>query len=167
MLTMRPKPRAIMPSTVSRIIAMGPSIMSSRAASQSSRDQSLKSPGGRPCELLMRMSGCGQAEIAAARPSFVVRSAATMTVAAPVSCSISPPALSSPSRLRATMMMLTPSRAADQRTFAAYAEVHVCSVKRRGNSGGDGSDRLELVAVGLVQLEIGDDAKTFSECVRV
>ncbi len=61
MLTMRPKPRAIMPSTVSRIISIGPSIMSSSAAIQSSRDQSRKSPGSGPCELLIRISGCGQA----------------------------------------------------------------------------------------------------------
>ena len=42
---MRPKPRAIMPSTVSRIISIGDSIMVSSAAIQSSRDQSRKSPG--------------------------------------------------------------------------------------------------------------------------
>ena len=40
MLMMRPKPRAIMPSTVSRIISIGDSIMVSSAAIQWSRDQS-------------------------------------------------------------------------------------------------------------------------------
>jgi hypothetical protein len=37
---MRPKPRAIIPSTVSRIISIGESIIASSAAIQSSRDQS-------------------------------------------------------------------------------------------------------------------------------
>ena len=61
MLTMRPKPRAVMPSTVSRIISIGPSIMSSSAAIQSSRDQSRKLPGSGPCELFTRISGAAQA----------------------------------------------------------------------------------------------------------
>ena len=59
MLTIRPKPRAIMPSTVSRIISMWHSIMVSSASIQSSRVQVRKSPGRRPSALLTRISGCG------------------------------------------------------------------------------------------------------------
>ena len=77
MLTMRPKPRAIMPSTVSRIISMWQSIMVSSAEIQSSRVQVRKSPGRRPSALFTRMSGAGQAASAASRPCGVVMSAAT------------------------------------------------------------------------------------------
>ena len=60
MLTMRPKPRAIMPSTVSRIISMGPSIMVSSAAIQSSPRPVAEIAGRRPSALLSRMSGAGR-----------------------------------------------------------------------------------------------------------
>ena len=61
MLMMRPKPRAIMPSTVARIISIGASIMASSASIQMSRVQVRKSPGIGPSALLSRMSGSGQA----------------------------------------------------------------------------------------------------------
>jgi hypothetical protein len=111
MLTMRPKPRVIMPSTVSRIISIGESIIASSAAIQSSRDQSRKSPGAGPSALLRRISGCGQAASAAERPAPVVMSAATVVTLTPVAAAISAPVFSSTSRLRATMVTSTPSRA--------------------------------------------------------
>jgi hypothetical protein len=61
MLTMRPKRRAIMPSTVALISSIGVSMFASIAAIQSSRVHSRKSPGGGPPALLTRMSTCGQA----------------------------------------------------------------------------------------------------------
>ena len=88
---MRPKPRVIMPSTVSRIISMGDSIIMSSAAIQSSRDQSRKSPGSGPSALLSRISGAGQAASAAARPSLVVMSPATVVTLTPVAAAISAP----------------------------------------------------------------------------
>ena len=48
MLTMRPKRRAIMPSTVALISAIGVSMLASSARIQSSRSHSRKSPGGGP-----------------------------------------------------------------------------------------------------------------------
>src|SRR5262249_16639664 len=78
MLMMRPNPRVIIPSTVSRIISIGESIIASSAALRSSRDQSRKSPGAGPSALLRRISGCGQAASAAERPAPVVMSAATV-----------------------------------------------------------------------------------------
>jgi hypothetical protein len=47
-------------------------MLASSAAIQSSRVQLRKSPGGGPPALLTRISGCGQAASAAARPSGVV-----------------------------------------------------------------------------------------------
>ncbi len=77
MLTMRPKPRSIIASTVARISAIGASMLASSAAIQSSRSKLRKSPGGGPPALLTRMSTCGQATSAAVRPASVVTSAAT------------------------------------------------------------------------------------------
>src|SRR5262249_18676763 len=111
MLMMRPNPRVIMPSTVSRIISIGESIIASSAAIQSSRDQSRKSPGAGPSALLRRISGCGQAASAAERPAPVVMSAATVVTLTPVAAAISALVFSSTSRLRATMVTSTPSRA--------------------------------------------------------
>ena len=56
MLTMRPKPRAAMPSTVALISAMGVSMLASTALIQASRSQSRKSPGGGPPALVTTMS---------------------------------------------------------------------------------------------------------------
>ena len=109
MLSTRPKPRAIMPSTVSRIISIGLSIIASSAAIQSSRDQARKSPGSGPSALLSRISGCGQAASAAERPCAVVMSPATVVTLTPVACAISAPVFSSTSRVRATMVTSTPS----------------------------------------------------------
>ena len=138
MLTMRPNPRAVMPSTVSRIISIGPSIMSSRAAIQSSRDQSRKLPGSGPCELFTRISGAAQAPTAAARPCGVVRSAATgdnlhagrlrnfgagafkHVAGAGNDREID----AFPRQRQRAGLAETPARAADQRAFASYAEVH-------------------------------------------
>jgi len=54
------------------------------ARSQSSRENLRKSPGGGPPALVTRMSGFGQAASAAARPSSLVMSAATIATVAPV-----------------------------------------------------------------------------------
>jgi hypothetical protein len=107
---MRPKPRAIMPSTVNRIISMWHNIMLSIAEIQSARVQLRKSPGRRPSALFTRMSGSGQASSAALRPSGVVISAATGVTVAP-SVRISAAVRSSASRFRATIVTATPSRA--------------------------------------------------------
>jgi hypothetical protein len=111
MLTMRPKPRAIMPSTVSRIISMWHSIMVSSASIQSSRVQLRKSPGRRPSALLTRISGAGHAAITAARPCGVVTSAATGVTATPVAAAISRAVAASAAEPRATMAISAPSRA--------------------------------------------------------
>ena len=77
MLTMRPKPRSAIVSTVALISSIGVSMLASSALIQASRSQSRKSPGGGPPALLTRMSTCGQAASAAARPASVVMSPAT------------------------------------------------------------------------------------------
>mmetsp|Transcript_41080 Transcript_41080/g.114270 ORF Transcript_41080/g.114270 Transcript_41080/m.114270 type:complete len:272 (-) Transcript_41080:830-1645(-) len=77
MLTTRPKPRAAIASTVAWISSMGASMLASSAAIHCARSQSRKSPGGGPPALLMRMSTCGQAASAAARPCGVAMSPAT------------------------------------------------------------------------------------------
>ncbi|KOF54568.1 hypothetical protein AD428_06170 [Achromobacter sp. DMS1] len=56
MLTMRPKPRSAMPSTVALMSSMGVSMFASTALSQSCRSQSRKSPGGGPPALVTTMS---------------------------------------------------------------------------------------------------------------
>ena len=56
MLTMRPKPRAAMPSTVALISSIGVSMLASTALIQASRSQSRKSPGGGPPALVTTMS---------------------------------------------------------------------------------------------------------------
>ena len=109
MLMMRPKPRVIMPSMVSRIISIGESIIASSAAIQSSRDQSRKSPGSGPSALLSRISGCGHAASAADRPVVVVMSAATVATSTPLAARISAAVFSNASRRRATMVTSTPS----------------------------------------------------------
>src|SRR6185312_7303908 len=78
MLTMRPKRRAIILSTVARISSIGVSMLASSALIQTSRFHSRKSPGGGPPALLTRMSGSGQEANAALRPSAVVMSQATV-----------------------------------------------------------------------------------------
>src|SRR5215475_928861 len=108
-LMMRPKPRAIMPSTVKRIISIGASIIASSASIQVSRVQLRKSPGVGPSALFSRMSGSGQAASAAPRPASVVISAAVAVTRTPVAARISPAVRSSTSRLRATMVTSTPS----------------------------------------------------------
>ena len=60
MLTMRPKLRAIMPSTVALMSSIGVSMLASSALIQTSRSHSRKSPGGGPPALVTRMSGDGQ-----------------------------------------------------------------------------------------------------------
>jgi hypothetical protein len=67
MLTMRPKRRAIMPSTVALMSSIGVSMLASSARIHAARSQSRKSPGGGPPALLIRMSGSGTAASAAAR----------------------------------------------------------------------------------------------------
>ena len=101
-----------MSSTMALISSIGVSMLASTALIQASRSQSRKSPGGGPPALLTRMSTCGQAASAAARPSgTVVMSPATARTctagfsarnSAAVACSASSP--------RAVMTTLTPSR---------------------------------------------------------
>ena len=111
MLTMRPKPRSIMPSTVALMSSIGASMFASRALIQISRSQSRKSPGGGPPALLTRMSGFGHASSAAARPSGVAISPTTTRTLAPVSRRISSAVASRVSRVRAVIVTETPSRA--------------------------------------------------------
>ncbi len=113
MFTMRPKRRAIMPSTVARISAIGVSMLASSAAIQSSRDHSRKSPGLGPPALVTSMSGSGQAASSACLPASVVTSAATVTTEAPVSRRIASAAASSVAAVRAAITRFTPSRAND------------------------------------------------------
>ena len=56
MLTMRPKPREAMPSTVALMSSMGVSILPSTALIHASRSHSRKSPGGGPPALVITMS---------------------------------------------------------------------------------------------------------------
>ena len=77
MFTTRPKPRSIMPYTVAWISAIGAIMLPSTALRQSSSVKFLKSPGGGPPALLIRMSGLGQAASSALRPSSVVTSHTT------------------------------------------------------------------------------------------
>lgn len=83
MLTMRPKPRWAMPSTVAWISAMGVSMLASSARTQVSRSQSRKSPVGGPPALVTTMSKSRPVPPAtaqtAARPASVVMSAATVS----------------------------------------------------------------------------------------
>ena len=76
---MRPKPRSAMPSTTALMSSIGVSMFASSALIHASRSQSRKSPGGGPPALLTRMSTCGHAARAAARPAGVVMSPATAT----------------------------------------------------------------------------------------
>src|SRR3989449_3202837 len=112
-LTMRPKRRAIMPSTVALMRRIGVIMFASSALIQVSRSHSRKSPGGGPPALLTRMSGAGPAASRAARPASVVTSPATAVTRAPVASRISFAAASSTSFVRAIMVMFTPSRASD------------------------------------------------------
>ena len=65
MLTIRPKPRATMPSITARIISTGASMLASSASIQAARSQSWNRPGGGPPLLFTRMSGSGQARSSA------------------------------------------------------------------------------------------------------
>src|SRR5437867_3944622 len=112
-LTMRPKRRAIMPSTVALMRRIGVSMFASSALIQVSRSHSRKSPGGGPPALLTRMSGAGHAASGAARPASVVTSPATAVTRTPVASRISFAAASSTSFVRAIIVMFTPSRASD------------------------------------------------------
>src|SRR5271163_3534367 len=111
MLTMRPNLRAIMPSTVALMSAIGVSMLASSALIQASRSHSRKSPGGGPPALFTRMSGSGQAASAAARPASVVMSPAAVITLLPVAVRISAAVCSSVSAVRAVIVTVTPSRA--------------------------------------------------------
>src|SRR2546430_8037141 len=113
MLTMRPKRRAIMPSTVALMRRIGAIMFASTARIHVSRSQPRKSPGGGPPALLTRMSGAGHAVSSAARPASVVTSPATAVTRTPVASRISFAAASSTSFVRAIIVMFTPSRASD------------------------------------------------------
>src|SRR5262249_22275153 len=90
--------------------AIGESMFHSTALRQSSREKSLKSPGGGPPALLMRMSGCGQAASSALRPSSAVTSHTTGVTATPKADTAFAVALSA-SAPRAQIVTSTPSRA--------------------------------------------------------
>jgi hypothetical protein len=125
------------------------------------------------------MSGRGQAEIAAARPSFVSYDNNRATRQPPNLAARAFQYITAarydgyvdalPGKRQCAGLSEAPTCAADQRIFTPYAEVHVCSVKktREYNSSGDGRDRFEFIAVCFVELETGDDAKTFLKRVRV
>src|SRR5690606_31866044 len=86
-------------------------MLASTALRQSSSEKSLKSPGGGPPALLIRMSGFGHASSRARRPSSVVTSQAmAVTLGAPSwrRCSA---VASSASLPRAQIVSSTPSRA--------------------------------------------------------
>src|SRR5215471_18983836 len=171
-LMMRPKPRVIMPSTVSRIISIGESIIASSAAIHSSRDQSRKSPGAGPSALLRRIS------------------AATVVTLTPVAAAIPAPAFSSASRLRATMVTSTPSRASAKAQACPRPRLaplsSACRPRRPRSifsrslrpsqaarfgiwrySRCDGRNRPDLVAVLLVESELLHDANAFGERLAV
>src|SRR5437660_10804917 len=113
MLTIRPKRRAIIPSTVALIRKIGVSMLASSARGPASRSQWRKSPGGGPPALFTRMSGLGHAWSSAARTASVVMSPATVVTRTPVASRISLAAASSVSLVRAFIVMFTPSRASD------------------------------------------------------
>src|SRR3989475_446541 len=113
MLTIRPKRRAIMPSTVALMRRIGVIMFASTARIHVSRSQSRKSPGGGPPALLTRMSGAGHAVSSAARPASVVTSPATAVTRTPVASRSSFSAASRASFVRAISVRLTPSRASD------------------------------------------------------
>ena len=114
MLTMRPKPRAAIPSTVALMSSMGVSMLASTALIQASRSQSRKSPGGGPPALVTTMSKSRRTANTAARPASVVISAATNSTSAPAGRALSAikfaAAVCSTSAPRATISTLTPSR---------------------------------------------------------
>src|SRR5262249_15208167 len=166
--------------------------IASSAAIHSSRDQSRKSPGAGPSALLRRISGPGQAASAAARPAPVVISAANLVSLTPGAAADSAPALSTTSRLRATKVTSTPSRASAKeqacprprlarlssawrprsprsifsrslRPSQAAAEIHSCRFGIWRYSRCDGRNRPDLVAVLLVESELLHDANAFGQ----
>src|SRR5262245_8088282 len=90
---------------------MGASMLASTALRQSSRLKSLKSPGGGPPALLMRMSGLPQAASSRLRPSSLVTSQTTAVTLAPVLRRSSSAVALSASAPRAQIVTSTPSRA--------------------------------------------------------
>ena len=111
MFTIRPNFRAIIPSNVALISAIGVSMFASSALIQSSRVQSRKSPAGGPPALFTRMSGSGHAASTAAWFSAVVMSPATAVTRTPVAARISAAVASSVAAVRAVITRSTPSRA--------------------------------------------------------
>ena len=111
MLTMRPNPRAIMPSTVAFMSSMGVSILASMAASHWLRSHCRKSPGGGPPALLTRMSGAGQAASTAWRPAGVAMSLAMAATLTPWARRIDSAVASSSLAVRALMTRSTPAAA--------------------------------------------------------
>ena len=108
MLTIRPNPRPIMPSTVALISMIAVIMLALQALCQSSSSQSRKSPGGGPPALLTRMSGAGQAASAPARPAGVVMSPTTGVTLLPLMRAISAAAASSASLVRAVIVTRAP-----------------------------------------------------------
>src|SRR5687768_16635734 len=115
MLTMRPKPRAAMPSTVALISSMGVSMLASTALIQASRSQSRKSPGGGPPAFVTTMSKSLRKANTFARPSGVVMSTAIGSTCVPFgtpgSARKRSAAACKASAVRATMTTCAPSRA--------------------------------------------------------
>jgi len=115
MLTMRPNPRASMPSMVAWINATGVSMLASSALIQASRSQSRKLPGGGPPALVTTMSksrpGPSACEKTASRPASVVMSAATAKALTPYWLLSRAAASSSACAPRATITTWTPSAA--------------------------------------------------------
>src|SRR5438128_2889471 len=90
--------------------AMGVIMLPSTALRQSSSEKPLKSPGGGPPALLMRMSGFGHAASSALRPASVVTSHTTGITFTPAEASSFAVTLSA-SAPRAQIVTSTPSRA--------------------------------------------------------
>ena len=113
MLTMRPKPRPAMPSTVALISSIGVSMLASSALIQAARSHSRKSPGGGPPALVTTMSKSRRTENTVARPSSVVISAGTAITCVPDASANSvrsaAAVASSSSAPRATISTFTPS----------------------------------------------------------
>ena len=110
-LTIRPKPRSAIPSTVACISSSGVTMFCVTPASIASRSSSRKSRRGGPPLLLIRISGSGQASSRARCPSGVETSAATACTVAPHSARIASAVASNVVASRPLTTTSHPSRA--------------------------------------------------------
>ena len=115
MLTMRPKPRAIMPSTTACVSSSGVAMFCATPSSSASRVTSRKGLGGGPPLLLTRMSTSGDAASSACWPALVETSATTAITVAPVLARI---ALAVSSRVLASRPLMTTVQPASASAWA-------------------------------------------------